>query len=384
MEPKCVWIGFADVRKAYDNVDLDHLDKMIRYECQDEFVLQQWEDQYLDMIALNMDVDGYLIKRTKGLPQGSELAPVLFNFYTTTILKDLKLADDVDYGIFADNWVFTANSEKSLREAMISTNIVLKTYGLEFELSEAFILWTNGTLFDAQEFTQEEDALAKTYKFLGIPWNCSNGKVLFNWDDVKFKLTKWMIKPGYETVKMVKKFIIPKFRYYWTYLKKISKSNAKEYLSWFKKVLRKWLQHQLIYQNVSEDFMIALIFPRKNEYLCAIDLLINDTELETRNLSENQIKLIKRLKELGNIVVKQHKKIGIYQASNLLFNDSNIEDELKRNEIVYGKPFKRSKMVMDILMKSIYGENRISTAIFRDQMNFAKKTRRKKIYTIFG
>jgi hypothetical protein len=193
-----------------------------------------------------------------------------------------------------------------------------------------------------------------------------------------------MIKPGYETIKMAKKFLIPKFRYYWTYLSKISKSNAKEYLLWFKKVLRKWLQHQLIYQNISDDFMIALIFPRKNEYLCAIDLLIDDMEIETRNLNENQLKLIKRLKELGNIVVKQHKKIGIYQASNLLFNDLNIEDELKRNEIVYGKPFKRSKMVMDILMKSIYGENRISTAIFRDQMNFAKKTRRKKIFTIFG
>jgi hypothetical protein len=384
MEPKYGWIGFADVRKAYDNVDLDHLDRMIRYECQDEFIIQQWEEQYLDMMALNMDVNGYLIKRTKGLPQGSELAPVLFNFYTTIILRDLKLADDVDYGIFADNWVFTANSEKSLREAMISTNIVLKTYGLEFELNEAFISWTNGTLFDTREFTQEEDALAKTYKFLGIPWNFSNGKVLFNWDDVKFKLTKWMIKPGYETIKMAKKFLIPKFRYYWTYLSKISKSNAKEYLLWFKKVLRKWLQHQLIYQNISDDFMIALIFPRKNEYLCAIDLLIDDTEIETRNLNENQLKLIKRLKELGSIVVKQHKKIGIYQASNLLFNDLNIEDELKRNEIVYGKPFKRSKMVMDILMKSIYGENRISTAIFRDQMNFAKKTRRKKIFTIFG
>ena len=83
------------------------------------------------------------------------------------------------------------------------------------------------------------------------------------------------------------------------------------------------------------------------------------------------------------MVCLEHRKIGIYQASNLLFNQKDIYQELKENEVVENKPLKRSKMVCDILLKCILGENRISSATFHDQMAFAKKSLRKKNYSIF-
>jgi len=376
----CVWIAFADVKKAYDNVNLEILDTLMRTKCRDPLVLSEWEDEYFDMLALNMDVNDYVIKRTKGLPQGSELAPVLFNFYTTSIVENLRLEEGVDFAIFADNWVYVSDDYNKLVQAISTTNLLLKTYDLEFNFDELEIISCQDGGFDV--FEPECDQ-PKCPKFLGVKWFNYNKKIWFDYRELTFKMPEWMIKPGYEMIKLAKRFLIPKFRYYWTYLKAVSRSQANEYLLWFKKVLRKWMQHHLIYQNISDEFLNEVMFPQKGFYVTLADQFARDNTIETRNLNDHQVKLLWRLKEIAYAVAIENRKIGIYQASNLLFNDLDIQFTLSQNEKVKGKPLKRAKMVVDILYKSIMGENRISTAVFRDQMAFAKKTLRKRKFTVF-
>ena len=102
-----------DIKKAYDNVPLSVLDEMISSRCNDPEVLDQWKRELMDLKTLNYRVSNATdILRTDGLPQGSELAPLLFNYYTTIILQDPAIQNTIGrYGltlqIYADNWIIT-------------------------------------------------------------------------------------------------------------------------------------------------------------------------------------------------------------------------------------------------------------------------------------
>ena len=103
MDTSGVRVAFADITKSYDNVDLDKLKRIILEMNPPDEVRLEWEDELRDLRTLNMDVSGVCIKRSNGLPQGSELAPGLFNIYTTYILNHLTVSDQIEIAVFADN-----------------------------------------------------------------------------------------------------------------------------------------------------------------------------------------------------------------------------------------------------------------------------------------
>ena len=90
-----------------------------------------------------MKVEGYLIKRINDLPQGSEIAPGLFNLYKTFLLNTLpNLQQDERILVFADNWVIGRDLRYGPLEPifeLINKNIN-ETGKLEFEMSEATYL----------------------------------------------------------------------------------------------------------------------------------------------------------------------------------------------------------------------------------------------------
>ena len=109
----CKYILTFDIYKAYDNVDLDTLDNLMDYYCSDLDVLAEWKNQLMDMKMLNMSISGQMLYRTKGVPQGSELAPFLFNFFTTCILYAIdSLGISSKILIYADNWILINNDKK--------------------------------------------------------------------------------------------------------------------------------------------------------------------------------------------------------------------------------------------------------------------------------
>ena len=58
-----------------------------------------------DLKIFNIDISGICINWGNGLPQGFELAPGLFNIYTTYFLNQLSINDLIDITVFANNWV---------------------------------------------------------------------------------------------------------------------------------------------------------------------------------------------------------------------------------------------------------------------------------------
>ena len=65
-----VMLDFADITKAYDNMDLDILDRYISEMNPLEEILLEWQDELQDLKVLNMDVSGVCIKRSNGNPSG--------------------------------------------------------------------------------------------------------------------------------------------------------------------------------------------------------------------------------------------------------------------------------------------------------------------------
>lgn len=214
---KIFCLVLVDVKKAYDNVDLDILNEIVLFylsqvENPDPMVLAEWQAELEDLRQLNMEVEGYLIKRINGLPQGSELAPGLFNLYTTFLLNTIpNLPDYIQIWIFADNWVIGSTAGQSaLRQEVnkIQDHIKnVKNVGkLEFELDEAIFL----NFDEIDENDPLIDPELKT-KLLGIALETKAGKLNTNWNEATFKFPQIKSCPGYVALKYAKTFN----KYFW-------------------------------------------------------------------------------------------------------------------------------------------------------------------------
>lgn len=132
MEEDIPTFAFADIAKAYDNVDLDLLNQIILEMNPPADVLIEWQDELRDLKVLNMDVSGVCIKRSNDFPQRSELAPGLFNIYTAYILNHLVIPPHWEITVFADNWVLTSKqlSKQQMFLEIQNINAQLSEYHL--------------------------------------------------------------------------------------------------------------------------------------------------------------------------------------------------------------------------------------------------------------
>ena len=388
-------LAFVDVKKAYDNVDLDILDKIIRSMHPPEDVLQEWNDEYFDLKMLNMDVCGDIVKRSNGLPQGSELAPALFNIYTTYILNELEKtfpSDEYNYevGVFADNWVLMSKvkNEKGMKELISKINLWLyDNFKLEFTLEEEEIQKVYKIVDKKYAKKSETD---KTITFLGIKWKFDReNNAYFDYKDYIWNFPNIKMMPAFTTFKFVKRFIIPKFRYYYDYLNVVNKNEADEFLKWFRGKLIRYLKRQLNYIKISNELINELLAPSNpnkiwRKFLTPYFQKSDEVWNENNKLSDQQMILLEKLRRMARCCAEKDIKVGCYQASNFLFNNKTTEIYFERNpKCQNNKERNRTWMVLDILYFAITCEKRISTAIFKEQEKYMNRTIRKRNYKFF-
>jgi len=382
----------VDVKKAYDNVDLDILDQVIRSMHPPMDVLLEWMDEYEDLKMLNMDVCGDIVKRSNGLPQGSELAPALFNIYTTHILEKLEEtfpSAEYDYQVvvFADNWVLLSYvlNKKQMKELILKINAwMYDNFKLEFTMEEAEIEKVYG--FTEKKYAKKfiED---KFITFLGVKWHLDKeGKIYFDYNDYTWNFPNVKMMPAFTTIKFVKRYIVPKFRYYYDYLNVVNKNEADDFLKWFRAKLLQYLKRHLNYIKISKLLLNEIIHPSEDEKIWRKFLTPHFQKCDevwngNGKLSLKQQLLLERLRLMARYCYETSIKIGCYQASNFLFSDRDAKDYFEDNPRVDNQKQKnRTWMVLDILYFAITCEKRISTAIFKEQEKYMNRTIRKRNY----
>ena len=386
------WFAFVDISKAYDNVDLDILNQAILSLNPPQNVLEQWRQELRDLRMLNMNVFGTEIKRKNGLPQGSELAPALFNIYTTRILRDLDenglLDNQVQVAIFADNWVLYSIHEKLLRKRVLEINaFIFANYKIQFSMDEAEIVKIV-EIADGQPIILDS-SVYKPFKFLGVNWKVYNNRVYFDQNDYHWNFPKIKLSPGFLVFSVIKKYIVPKFRYYYNYLTIVNPTEAQRYRSWFKKQLNYYLQKNLNMLNIQDKMIEQLVSPTEPNKIWRKFLgpyLATNREICNSNnkLTLQQMQLLGKLKDAAKVILDKDYKAGIYQVSNFLFKFRHASDYFEHNEKNLNQHQRnRTWMIIDILYFAITAEKRISTQIFQEQEKYMNKTLRKRSYKFF-
>lgn len=351
-------------------------------------MLDQWKQEYRDLNMLNMNVFGQQIKRKNGLPQGSELAPALFNIYTTWILRDLDargMLENFDVAIFADNWVIRGLNEQSLKEKVLEINaFIFAEYKLQFTMDEAeFVEIVE--LADGRPVVLDQTQF-KSVKFLGVNWNIYLRKAYFDQREYQWKFPKIKLSPGYLVFKVIKKFIVPKFRYYFNYLEIVSPNEAQRYRKWFKEKMYGYLKKNLNMLNIQDKMVEQMIAPSEPNKIWRKFLgpyLATNKEICNSNgkLTDDQVRLLGKLKEVAEEILKNDYKIGIYQMSNYIFTNEFAYHYFRLNDKNQtNKQRNRTWMVVDTLYYAITAEKRLSTVIFQEQERFMNKTLRKRSY----
>jgi hypothetical protein len=381
-KPKTVWIAFADIKKAYDNVSLDSLDAFIKEEIYgDAWLSEEWQRELQDMRMLNMDINGEIILRTRGLPQGSELAPALFNYYLTRVLEEVNFDTNIEYFAFADNMVVIGYSKDLVEITIEQINDKLRYYELEFEMNEVEYLRIDEILKGFCTYPNDpESKMVKDTKFLGGTWSIINNKLFFDYQKFKFNLPKCIPQPGFQALKYAKKFIIPKYRFYANYLKTVDRMQIPRYKNWFYKEFTKWLQKSCIFQNIPSELIDEMIHPNKSDRNFSKFITVHLAylkEIPIRKLNSKQISLLDRLALITKFVYNKQIKVGIYKAVNLLMKENLDVGDFAGLENCKGKQLRRVWMIMDLLYFGILNERRFSSLQFNEQQKYTWRSLRR-------
>ena len=271
------YIIVADIVKAYDNVDLTILDNFLCQKINDPLVRMQWNDELADLKTININVNGEIIQRTKGLPQGSKLGPLLFNMYTEYILSTISNIienNNAKLFIYADNWVilFTVATYLEALNFYNDINNKLKIIGMNFETPEVLISrvdrkddyssmpnpnWSLEIITkELQNFNKEFDS----HKLLGWPlvfYKLNNEFcVSFKGSELLFELDHiyshyWNDAIQFWIIRIISKF---KYKYEGLYYAGLFKL-AELYKLWFVKSSYFWLKKYLVSYEISYEFI---------------------------------------------------------------------------------------------------------------------------------
>lgn len=98
-------VVYFDIRKAFDNINHARLIQKL-YNVGVRGKILDWIKDFLADRTFNVSIENAVSDRytlNRGVPQGSVLGPLLFNFYIADILDSVSYVDDVTIKFFADD-----------------------------------------------------------------------------------------------------------------------------------------------------------------------------------------------------------------------------------------------------------------------------------------
>jgi RNA-directed DNA polymerase len=134
------WCVEFDIRRAFDELDWDLLRKAVRKHVKDPWALlyiERW------LTAPAVSADGRTVQRTKGVPQGSVLGPVLMNLYMHYCFDAWMLREHPQnpFARFADDAVAHCRSVSEAKALLTAIAGRLKACKLEMHPEKSGVVY---------------------------------------------------------------------------------------------------------------------------------------------------------------------------------------------------------------------------------------------------
>ena len=154
------WVVEFDIRRAFDELDWDLLRKAIAKHVKDPWCLlyiERW------LTASAVSPDGQPVQRTKGVPQGSVIGPVLMNLFMTYAFDKWMEREHPNnpFSRYADDAVAHCRSEAEAKKLLARIEERLKECKLEMHPEKSGIVYCKDSL-------RRQDYPRISFTFLGF------------------------------------------------------------------------------------------------------------------------------------------------------------------------------------------------------------------------
>ena len=183
-----------DLSKAFDKVNRKKLKEII-----DQIPDKQLSQLLLYVIEIyekiDIEIEGEIIKPTRGIPQGSAYGPLLFTLYINKILKDMEgKSDKLTTQAFMDDIIISSKDKSTLEQALNFIHQEIIKLDMELNLNKCEFLSDNnqdnikdqitGITLNAQQtakyLCQTIDANGKTINIINTYQFGSISKIIIN------------------------------------------------------------------------------------------------------------------------------------------------------------------------------------------------------------
>lgn len=261
---KQAWVVDLDIKGFFDNIPHDLLMKAIRKHCDCKWMLLYIERWLVAPLQLT---DGTIIARSKGVPQGSVIGPVLANLYLHYGMDKWlsKAYPNCPFERYADDAIIHCRTEKEGLHIMKGLEERLQQCGLQMHPLKTKLVYCKDSNRKLEYPNVSFDFLGYTF----MPREAQNGlrkETFTNWlpavskkamKSMNEKMREWSVlqKTG-TTIQEIAQKINPVLRGWINYYGKFYKTKLRDFMHLVNVKIARWARRK--YKNLRASEMKAI------------------------------------------------------------------------------------------------------------------------------